>query len=162
MLHDLGKIAIPEYVLLKDGPLTDAEYTEVKRHPDFGAELLASVSREFSQIAEVVRAHHERWDGLGYPYHLKGETIPLMSRIISVVDVFEALTSRRPYRQPMYPAEALSHLHANAGKQFDPNLVTIFDICFSRGDIRCAPEAEISLLDANFYPSQAVFQTISA
>jgi hypothetical protein len=143
MLHDLGKIAIPEYVLLKDGPLSELEYDKVKQHPGVGAELLSSVSKEFAQIAEVVRGHHERWDGLGYPDRLRGETIPLMSRIISVVDVFEALTSRRPYRQPMYPGEALHYLRNGAGKQFDPKLVAVFDACYAKGEIRCAPEAEL-------------------
>ncbi len=141
LLHDLGKIAIPEYILLKDGALTEVEYAEVKRHPDYGANLLASVSREFAQIAEIVRSHHERYDGTGYPHRLSGEAIPLLSRVISIVDVFEALTSRRPYRQPMPPDKALNYVCEAAAEQFDPHLVTVFERCYKRGEIRCSPEA---------------------
>ncbi len=141
LLHDLGKIAIPEYILLKEGALTEVEYAEVKRHPDYGANLLASVSREFAQIAEIVRSHHERYDGTGYPHRLSGEAIPLLSRVISIVDVFEALTSRRPYRQPLPPDKALSYVREGAAEQFDPHLVGVFERCYRRGEIRCSPEA---------------------
>lgn len=140
LLLDLGKIAVPEYILLKDDALTELEYAEVKRHPEYGADLLASVSREFSPIAEIVRSHHERYDGSGYPHRLSGETIPLLSRIISIVDVFEALTSPRPYRQPMPPDKALGYVREAAGEQFDPKLVAVFERCYEHGEIRCSPE----------------------
>ena len=156
LLHDLGKIAVPDYILLKDGALTDVEYAEVKRHPDFGANLLASVSREFLQLAEIVRAHHERYDGTGYPHRLSGEAIPLLSRVISIVDVFEALTSRRPYRQPMPPELALSYVREGAAEQFDPKLVTIFERCYERGEIRCSPEADLSTSFAYTFPPSSL------
>ena len=89
-LHDLGKIAVPEYILLKNGRLTEEEFAEIRRHPSYGADLLASVSTSFRPIADVVRAHHERWDGLGYPLGYKGDEIPRLARIIAIVDVFEA------------------------------------------------------------------------
>jgi uncharacterized membrane protein len=141
LLHDLGKLMIPDYILLKDGPLTRLEYEKVQCHPDHGAELLSSVSREFSQIAEIVKSHHECWDGTGYPRALKGESIPLLARIISIVDVFEALTSRRPYRQPMTVMQAVHYIQSAAGSKFDPNLVKILLGCFERGELRASPEA---------------------
>ena len=136
MLHDLGKIAVPEYILLKESKLTEREYEEIKKHPVYGAELLASVSPEFNEIATVVKAHHERWDGKGYPQQLSQHDIPKMSRIISIVDVFEALTSLRPYRQPMPPSQALEYVVSGAGSQFDPELVRVFEACYMRGEIR--------------------------
>ena len=144
LLHDLGKIAIPEYILQKDSGLTVLEYAEVKRHADYGANLLASVSPEFNEIADIVRSHHERYDGNGYPNGLKAGEIPLCGRIISIIDVFEALTSRRPYRQPMRPADALDYIKANAGKQFDPQLVGVFETCYVNSDICCSSEADLT------------------
>ncbi len=144
LLHDLGKIAIPDYILLKDGPLTKREYDEVKQHPVYGAELLSSLSSEFAPIAEIVRSHHERWDGLGYPNGTRGGAIPLMSRIISIVDVFEALTSERPYRKPMTTEEALEFVLEATGQQFDPTLVQVFQDCFGRGHIRAATEQPLA------------------
>ena len=138
LLHDLGKIAVPDYILLKDGPLTKREYEEVKRHPVHGAELLRSLASEFAPIAEIVEAHHERWDGLGYPRGRQGAEIPLLSRIISIVDVFEALTSERSYRRPMSEEEALEFILDATGRQFDPTLVTGFEACHGRGMIRSA------------------------
>lgn len=145
MLHDLGKIAVPDYVLLKDGPLSAEEYDEIKRHPEYAAELLASLSGDYTPIATVVRSHHERWDGLGYPQGLVGAEIPLMSRIISIVDVFEALTSQRPYRDPMAPERALEFVLEAAGRQFDPNLVDVFELCYRRGDILAATDPPLPL-----------------
>jgi HD-GYP domain-containing protein (c-di-GMP phosphodiesterase class II) len=137
-LHDLGKIAVPEYVLLKSGRLTEDEFAEIRRHPSYGADLLASVSISFRPIADVVRAHHERWDGLGYPLGLKGEEIPRLARIIAIVDVFEALTSERPYRSPMPSAQALQYILNGAGTQFDPDLVSEFERLNGIGKIECA------------------------
>ncbi|RIH87834.1 Cyclic di-GMP phosphodiesterase response regulator RpfG [Calidithermus terrae] len=123
LLHDLGKVGIPEYILRKPGKLTAEEYREVQRHADLGAQILLSASPEFATIAEGVRAHHERWDGKGYPRGLAGEAIPLFGRILAVADVFEVLTSRRPYREPSSVPEALAELQRNAGSQFDPQVV---------------------------------------
>lgn len=127
LLHDLGKIAVPEYILMKNGRLSEEEFTEIRRHPAYGADLLASVSVAFRPIAEVVRSHHERWDGLGYPLGLRGEEIPLLARIIAVVDVFEALTSDRPYRSPMPVEQAMRYVSHGAGTQFDPEVVASFE-----------------------------------
>ena len=146
LLHDLGKIAVSERVLLKPGALTEEEFGEIKHHSVYGAELLEAVSPEFNSIAQVVRCHHERWDGLGYPLGLEQEAIPLMSRIVTVADVFEALTSERPYRRPMRPAQALSYLKAEAGSHFDPELVTLFEELFKRDRVLLAagaPEARV-------------------
>lgn len=137
-LHDLGKIAVPEYILLKSGRLTEDEFAEIRRHPAYGADLLASVSPSFRPIAEVVRAHHERWDGLGYPLGNKGPEIPEMARIIAIVDVFEALTSERPYRSPMSDFQALQYVKNAAGTQFDPALVGLFEVLYRQGEVECA------------------------
>lgn len=137
-LHDLGKIAVPEYILLKTGRLSEEEFAEIRRHPMYGADLLASVSQSYRAIADVVRAHHERWDGLGYPLGLKRDEIPEMARIIAIVDVFEALTSERPYRSPMPELQALQYVKNGAGTQFDPRLVDVFAGLYLGGEIECA------------------------
>ena len=141
LLHDIGKVAVDRDILLKEGPLSESEYQRVKNHASFGAELLNNVSKDLGPVASIVRAHHERWDGRGYPSSLSGKEIPLASRIITIVDVFEALTSNRPYRTPMRPDKALEYIRQGAARQFDPQLVTMFERCYLRGDIRCAPEA---------------------
>ncbi len=136
LLHDLGKVSVPEGVLLKAGSLTEAEYSEVKRHPDYGAKLLTSLSPDFATIAEIVRCHHERWDGAGYPQGMSGSIIPKSSRIIAAVDVFDALTSVRPYRSPIPAEHVLLYLAQEAGGHFDPDIVKTFLVCFGRGEIR--------------------------
>lgn len=138
LLHDLGKVGVREAILLKPGPLTADEYVQVKHHPEYGAGLLESISPEFNGIAEVVRHHHERWDGQGYPAGLSSEAIPQLSRVIAVVDVFEALTSERPYRQPMCPVNALAYLTAEVETHFDPVLVELFEDLYHAGDIEVA------------------------
>jgi putative nucleotidyltransferase with HDIG domain len=135
LLHDLGKVAVPERILLKPGPLTPDEIAVMKRHSAIGAELLEAVSTDFRPIAEGVRAHHERWDGTGYPSGRAGPAIPLTGRILGTVDVFEALTCIRPYRGPEDPEEALAYLRANAGTHFDPAVVEVFEELLFRGDI---------------------------
>ena len=135
LLHDLGKIAVPEYILQKQARLTEDEFSEIRRHPAYGADLLASISSEFKPIADVVRSHHERWDGQGYPLGYRGQEIPLMARIIAIVDVFEALTSQRPYRQPMQPEHALEYIRSGTGSQFDPELVPLFSALFEQGEL---------------------------
>jgi HD-GYP domain-containing protein (c-di-GMP phosphodiesterase class II) len=126
ILHDLGKIATPTSILQKKGNLTPKEFAEIQKHPDVGADLLLQMTPRFHMIAVGVRAHHEKWDGTGYPNGLKGDGIPMFSRILSVVDVFEALTSDRPYRSALSPQEALAYLKENAGTHFDPDLITVF------------------------------------
>jgi hypothetical protein len=138
LLHDLGKVAVPERILLKPGPLTEDEIIIMMRHSAIGADLLESVSADFRPIAEGVRAHHERWDGTGYPGGLSGPAIPLTGRILGAVDVFEALTCLRPYRGPSSPEDAMSYLRANVGAHFDGSVVEAFEALYWGGEIRTA------------------------
>ena len=121
-LHDIGKIRVPEAILSKPGPLSERERIVMNHHPAWGAELLACVPG-VEVVAGIVRFHHERWDGTGYPDGLSGERIPLASRIISACDAFNAMTSDRPYRGAMSVEHALVELRDNAGTQFDPRVV---------------------------------------
>lgn len=125
-LHDIGKLASPARMLLKEGPLTDEEYEVMKKHASIGAEALSHISRDFLPVAEAVLTHHERWDGTGYPNGVEGEQIPLFGRILAVVDSFEAMTSDRPYRKAMSSQAAARILEQEAGKQFDPHLVNVY------------------------------------
>lgn len=127
-MHDLGKIAIPDQVLLKSGNLDDAEWETIKSHAEVGARILSGHDSKLMQVAAAIaRTHHERWDGSGYPVGLKGEEIPLFSRIVSVCDVFDALTSERPYRESWKVSKALNYLRDNSGSQFDPKVVNVFE-----------------------------------
>jgi hypothetical protein len=121
-LHDVGKLAVPDAILQKPGPLDADEWTVMRRHPEWGAEMIAQVPG-LEELAALVVAHHERWDGGGYPHGLSGERIPLASRVISVCDAFEAMVSQRPYREALSVDEALRELLAGAGTQFDPEVV---------------------------------------
>ncbi len=125
LLHDIGKLGVPDAILLKPGPLTREERTVMQRHPEQGLRLLGGVAF-LHHAAEVVGYHHERWDGTGYPFALAGEEIPRAARLFSVVDVFDALTSPRPYRAPMTTLEAREYLRAQAGTQFDAAMVETF------------------------------------
>jgi putative two-component system response regulator len=126
-MHDIGKIGIPDRILLKPGPLDPEEWTIMKRHPTIGAELLAGGSSELMQMAETIaHCHHEKFDGSGYPRGLEGEQIPLAARIVAVCDVFDALLSKRPYKAPWTVDEALAELDRRAGAHFDPDLVVKF------------------------------------
>jgi len=126
-LHDVGKIGIPDAILLKPGKLDPAEWEIMKRHAEIGAEILAGSASPVLDLARTVAlAHHEKWDGSGYPKGLKGEEIPIAGRIIAVCDVFDALTSERPYK-PAWPVErAAAFLLENAGSHLDPMLVGVF------------------------------------
>jgi HD-GYP domain-containing protein (c-di-GMP phosphodiesterase class II) len=121
-LHDVGKLGVPDAILQKPGPLDEREWEVMRRHPEWGAEMVARVPG-LEELARLVGAHHERWDGSGYPNGLTGEAIPLASRVISVCDAFEAMVSRRPYRAPLSIESALRELLAAAGSQFDPQVV---------------------------------------
>lgn len=125
LLHDIGKIAIDEAILNKSGKLTEDEYEEIKRHPEIGYRILSTVN-DMAEMAEVVLDHHERWDGKGYPRGLKGDLIPLQSRMICIADSYDAITSDRSYRSKRSDQEAFDELRKNAGTQFDPNLVEPF------------------------------------
>jgi putative nucleotidyltransferase with HDIG domain len=122
MLHDIGKVVLPDRILQKPESLNDLEFEEVKRHPEEGAELINRVEG-MGNIAEWVRHSHEHYDGSGYPDGLVGETIPLASRILLVADAYDAITSDRPYRVAQSQAAALDELRRHAGRQFDPHCV---------------------------------------
>jgi putative nucleotidyltransferase with HDIG domain len=118
-LHDIGKMGVPENVLNKKGKLLPDEWAQIQMHPEIGYNIL-SKSEELAEIAEIVLYHHERWDGTGYPKGLRGEQIPLGSRIIGVADAIDAMTSIRPYREAMSWEACMKEVLANKGRQFDP------------------------------------------
>jgi len=125
LLHDIGKIGVPDSILLKPGPLTAAEWVEMRRHPDVGYRILQNI--EFLRpAAQIVLAHQERFDGGGYPRKLKGEDIPLGARVFMIADTLDAMTSDRPYRKAASFAEARAEIARCAGTQFDPQCVKAF------------------------------------
>jgi response regulator RpfG family c-di-GMP phosphodiesterase len=127
ILHDVGKIGVPDAILLKPGPLNAQERLAMERHTRVGSELLQNSSSEVVQLGEVIaRTHHEKWDGTGYPEKMSGEEIPLAGRITAVVDVFDALTSQRPYKQPWPVNQALDEIEKLSGTHFDPAVAEAF------------------------------------
>jgi len=125
LLHDIGKIAIEEGILNKPEKLTEQERDEIKRHPEIGYRILSS-SYDMLEFAECILAHHERWDGAGYPKGLKGEAIPMVARIIAIADSYDAMTSERPYRKALSEKVVLAEIRNNAGTQFDPEIARTF------------------------------------
>lgn len=125
MLHDVGKISIDKNILTKAGRLSDAEWREIKKHPEVGYRIANSTS-ELSHIAEYILCHHEHWDGSGYPLGLSGTDIPLISRIITVVDAYDAMTQDRAYRKALPADVAVNEILSNKGTQFDPDIADIF------------------------------------
>lgn len=125
ILHDIGKIAIPENILDKPAPLTSEEYKRIKEHPQVGADILSDIP-SYSNLLPGILYHHERWDGKGYPKGLKGNDIPLLSRIIAIADVYDSVTYSRPYRKKMGKQGVVRFMKKNSGKLFDPDLVQIF------------------------------------
>ena len=125
LLHDIGKLAVPEYILNKPGKLTEAEFAKMKIHPTVGGDILKRVNFPYP-VEDIVRYHHEKWDGSGYPKGLKAETIPLVARIISVVDFYDATRCDRPYRKGMKREESLALLRSMVGSAFDPRVVQMF------------------------------------
>ena len=125
LLHDIGKIAIDNSILNKSDRLTKEEWNEIKRHPEIGYRILSSVN-DMAELAGFILAHHERWDGKGYPKGIKGTDIPLQARITAVADAYDAMTSKRAYRDPLPESVAVDELEKNAGTQFDPEIVRVF------------------------------------
>ncbi len=125
LMHDIGKIAVDDSILNKDGPLTETEYRIMKKHSENGYQILKSVDA-YSSFAEYALSHHEKWNGSGYPMGLEGDEIPLISRIIAVADAYEAMTSNRPYRKAMKHEEAIIEIVKYSGIQFDPDIVEVF------------------------------------
>ena len=132
-LHDIGKVGIPDHILLKPGKLTAAEFDTMKRHTTLGRDAIRQAEEELGKTMpflhhakEIAFCHHERWDGSGYPQGLAGEDIPIEARVVTVADVFDALTSVRPYKKAWAPEDAMAHIAAQAGQHFDPELVHLF------------------------------------
>jgi len=126
-LHDIGKIGITDAILLKPGKLTDDEFAIMRHHTDIGAQMLSGSTSPWLQLAEeIALTHHERWDGTGYPQKLSGEAIPLVGRIVTVADVFDALTHERPYKKAWSVVEAKNEIAAQSGHQFDERVVQAF------------------------------------
>ena len=121
LFHDIGKIGIPDNILTKKDRLTDDEYEQIKKHPVIGEQILSNAAI-FSDIIPIVKYHHERFDGNGYPEHLKGEEIPFLARIVSVADAFDAMASRRPYRNSVEMQKIIEEISNNKNTQFDPEI----------------------------------------
>lgn len=125
LLHDIGKIAIPDHILLKPGKLSEDEWKIMRLHPVYAYQILSSI-QPLQPALDIPFYHHEKWDGSGYPQGIKGEEIPLAARIFAVSDVWDALTSSRPYRPAWTEEEALRYILSQSGKHFDPKMVEIF------------------------------------
>jgi HD-GYP domain-containing protein (c-di-GMP phosphodiesterase class II) len=143
-LHDLGKLSVADTIWHKPGRLTDREYEEIQRHPAAGARMLARLP-EFRFTIPYVLFHHERWDGQGYPSGRSREQIPAGARIVAVVDAFDAMISKRPYRAPLPVGTALAEIERNAGSQFDPGVVRAFLAAWAEGELdRVLPDHRLS------------------
>jgi putative nucleotidyltransferase with HDIG domain len=148
LLHDIGKIIVPTEVLNKAGPLTGEEWAMMKRHPEAGLELVADIDFP-GDVRSVIRNHHERWDGNGYPDRLAGEDIPFAARILCVADVYDALTTARSYRDSMSHARAATEMRSSHG-QFDPHLLEAFLSWADTADVRPRPtpqRSEVFMMD---------------
>jgi putative nucleotidyltransferase with HDIG domain len=125
LLHDVGKMSVPEHILLKPSGLTEGEWARMRNHPQYAYELLKPITL-LAPALDIPYCHHEKWDGTGYPRGLKGDEIPLTARLFAVVDVWDALRSDRPYRPAWSKKEALAYIWAQSGKHFDPQVVKAF------------------------------------
>lgn len=125
LLHDIGKVGVPEFVLMKNGPLNKKEWSVMRLHPTIGANIVNSL-KEIAYLAPIIHAHQEKFDGSGYPFGLRGEKIPLGARILAVVDAYDAMTDERVYRKARSHEAAMEELKNLRGKQFDPEIVQAF------------------------------------
>lgn len=149
LFHDIGKIGVPDNVLLKPSRLEDDEFLKMKRHPSISWEILQDF-KIFQTAATQAKHHHERYDGRGYPDNLKGEDIPLYSRIILIADTFDAMTSTRPYRKGLPYDVAFAELKEFSGSQFDPNLVPLFISAMSKEQAKSEETFHLSLIEGDF------------
>jgi putative nucleotidyltransferase with HDIG domain len=156
LLHDIGKFVFPDHILKADVPLTERDWQIIRSHPYQGAKIVSQVDG-YGPISEIVLAHHERWDGAGYPRRLEGEDIPLLSRIISVADTYDVMTARDTYRDPVSSMEAMRELQRVAGAQLDPQVVDAFISLLARNDLAFR-HAE----DADFDAELALEERVSA
>lgn len=140
LLHDIGKIGVPDSILLKPGRLEPFEMERMRAHPTIGAMILQGID-ELRPAVPFVIAHHERWDGQGYPHRLSYESIPIEGRILAIADAFDAMTSARPYRAPLALDEAAAEIKQCAGTHFDPTVAAVFDDLFRAGMIESALES---------------------
>lgn len=137
LLHDIGKIGVPDSILMKPGRLEPSEMERMRAHPTIGAMILQGID-ELRPAVPFVIAHHERWDGRGYPHGLSSEQIPIEGRILAIADTYDAMTSARPYRAPLAPDEAAAEIRQCAGTQFDPAVAAVFDDLYRSGMIESA------------------------
>ncbi|HLE13568.1 MAG TPA: HD domain-containing phosphohydrolase [Anaerolineales bacterium] len=140
ILHDIGKIHIAEEILSKDGPLDPDEWFEMRKHPELGAELIRGI-HYLEPAIPVILYHHERWNGCGYPFGLKEESIPVAARIVAIADSFDAMTTARPYRKALSPREACEEILAGSGSQYDPEIVRAFERVWGEQTIQAIYEA---------------------
>ncbi len=134
MLYDIGKINISEKVLKKTGALTKREWKQIKKHPEVGYRI-TRIAEEFAYVAEDILAHHERWDGKGYPQGLQGEDIPYLARLLNIIDSFDVMSNGRPYKKKMSSEEIIDEIETCSDKQFDPELAEEFIVCLKEGTI---------------------------
>jgi len=126
-MHDIGKIGIPDTILLKTTKLDDNEWAKMRKHPEYGATIIGEHPSELMRMSnEIAITHHEKWDGSGYPYGIKGKNIPLSGRIVAIADVFDALTTERPYKKAWKVEDAIKFIDKNSGLHFDPSLIPLF------------------------------------
>jgi putative nucleotidyltransferase with HDIG domain len=158
LLHDIGKLGIPDRLLEKPGPLTPPEYDHVKRHSIIGADILSAVAFP-GPLAIIVRHHHENWDGTGYPDGLSGEAIPIGARVLAIVDCYDALTSDRPYRRALSRDCAVAMIHERRGTMYDPAIVQAFLRIVQCADGAFAPEDVArprTRADASWWKARAI------
>jgi putative two-component system response regulator len=145
LLHDIGKISIDDAILRKPGKLTPEEYEQIKQHPDYGARIVQPM-RFAAEVGPIIRHHHERWDGKGYPQGLSGEAIPIGARIVAIVDAYDAMMTERPYRSALGLEETLRRLREGRGHEWDPRLLDLFIELVEQGRLEL-PLAEAPLAD---------------